>query len=1066
MNNLGYIVFLFMLCHPNFLGINIKLVSGQCIKDQSAILLQLRDTLTFNSSRSTKLVSWDSNTDCCIWNGVACNLQGQVTGLDLSNEMIYGGINDSSTLFKLEKLKRLNLAYNNFNFKSIPSRLSNFTSLVYLNLSNALFSGQIPREISEMTSLEVLDISSSFSFGDASLKLERPNLGVLVKNLQRLTDLYLDGVNISSQKSDWCQVLSSNLPNLKVVSLSNCYLLGPIDESLSKLRSLSILNLSGNNLSTHVPDFFANFTKLKVLNLHNCNLKGIFPKNVLKLPSLEFLDLSINNLNGSLPSFPKTGLLQTLVLSLTHFSGVIPESVGDLKMLSRLELDRCRFNGHIPQSIGNLTKLSKLDLSSNNFSGKIPSFKLCSNLNHIDLSLNSLSSSIPSDHFQGLHNLTFVDLKFNAFSGALPSSLFSLPQVQWIDLSNNNFNGPLVNLSDVSTFLLERLNLSQNRLEGEIPSALFSYQMLKVLVLSTNNLSGTILMESIKGLRNIATLDLSYNNMSIETRLEESNISPFPQFSSLQLASCNLQNFPNLRNQTRLSTLDLSDNKIGGEIPSWIWGGMLSYLNLSRNQLVSFEKPYAFPRNLRVLDLHSNQMSWVVPVPPPFVIYIDYSNNFFNSSISESIGSNLSVAMFFSISHNSLIGPLPQTICNARDLKVLDLSHNGLDGTIPRCLLELGGSLEILNLGSNNFNGPIVNSFTSNCSLKTLDLNGNSIEGKIPSSLVNCKMLEVLNLGNNKINDTYPCFLRNNINLSVLVLRSNNLHGVAHCSTPVSSSVWEHLQIFDIASNNFIGNVPTEWFSNWHAMINNEDRATSVEKPLGFHILPYTIDVYYDVTVMVNIKGLELTLVKIMTIFKSIDISNNHFSGKIPSTIGLLKSLYLLNVSNNGFTGSIPPSLGDLSQVESLDLSKNKLSGEIPFVLTKLQFLSVFNLSYNQLEGRIPTGSQFQTFTNDSYKGNMSLCGYPLTKSCNEATTQTPISMESHSGSFHVKDWISVEIGYVVGIVTFVSPLIFSRKMGRWYNRHVDRIFFKKLYQYYERKNHMRRAVRNHVQRL
>ncbi|MBA0789559.1 hypothetical protein Gotri_028076 [Gossypium trilobum] len=112
------------------------------------------------------------------------------------------------------------------------------------------------------------------------------------------------------------------------------------------------------------------------------------------------------------------------------------------------------------------------------------------------------------------------------------------------------------------------------------------------------------------------------------------------------------------------------------------------------------------------------------------------------------------------------------------------------------------------------------------------------------------------------------------------------------------------------------------------------------------------------------------------------DLSNNHFCGKISEEVGHLYSLQMLNFSHNNFTGPIPASFGNLVELESLDLSSNKLSGEIPAQMTKLTFLEVLNLSNNNLVGPIPHGNQFETFNNDSYRGNLGLCGLPLSKQC------------------------------------------------------------------------------------
>ncbi|GKB30306.1 receptor-like protein 12 [Tanacetum coccineum] len=223
------------LCFKSFLipfytilfGINTTFVSGQCQTNHQSILIQFKNELQFNSSLSTKLVTWNPNaTDCCSWGGVTCSIKGQVIGLDLSNEMISSGIDDSSVLFGLKHLESLNFAENDFSFTKIPKKFGSLASLLYLNLSNSMFSGQIPEELSQLTRLKILDLSEPFSFGIRSLRLQKPDLSTLVQNLTRLRGLYLDKVNISAQKLDWCKGLSSSLPNLEVLSLSSCQLSG------------------------------------------------------------------------------------------------------------------------------------------------------------------------------------------------------------------------------------------------------------------------------------------------------------------------------------------------------------------------------------------------------------------------------------------------------------------------------------------------------------------------------------------------------------------------------------------------------------------------------------------------------------------------------------------------------------------------------------------------------------------------------------------------------------------------------------------------------------------------
>ncbi|KAL8146616.1 receptor-like protein 7 [Apium graveolens] len=1011
------------------------LASGQCLDSQRRLLLQLKQSLTFDSSVSTKLVQWNRTTiDCCSWRGVTCRKNsGRVIGLDLDNEGITSEINSSSTLFRLQFLERLNLASNSFNDTQIPSGLVHFTSLAYLNLSNS-FSGQVPNVFSRMKKLAVLDLSSSYS-----LKIEKPRLSIIVQNLTQLAELYLDSVDMSSQGSDWSRAISSSLPNLRILSLTTCQITGPIDSSFGKLQFLSVIKLDFNSLNIPFPESFANLSSLTFLSLHSCNFSGVFPQRILQIPTLQTLRLSYNELlKGSLPEFPRKGSLRELFLYNTNFSGGVPESIGNMGRLYEIDLSQSNFSGRIPQSMANLTQLVRLNFAYNKFSGIIPPLGKSKNLTYIDLSNNQLSGPIPSTHFEGLDNLVHIDLSFNMFNGSIPSSLFAFPLLQNFLLHFNHFDGELNNFSSASTSQLETLTLSSNKLNGPIPASFFDLKNLKSLSLSYNNLSGTLQLERFQKLENLYSLDLSHNRLSITTSSDDSSTSLLPGIYLLFLASCNLKDFPNLRNQSELQYLDLSDNQIGGEIPNWIWNigqGSFPSVNLSHNLLTSLQEPYVLPK-LSYLDLHSNHLTGKIPIPPDISEYADYSSNNFSSSIPPDIGYNISAAYFFSASRNNLTGTIPESICNAANLAVLDLSNNIFSGKIPSCLLHKGKVLEVLNLGNNNLTGNISGTSVKDCGLKSLDLHANQLEGNIPASLANCTTLEVLNLGNNHLGGTFPCFMKSSSSLRVLVLRFNNFNGSILCSGPRNH--WPNLQIIDIASNQFNDKVPQNWFVNWTGMMDGKNDAQLKVDYLS------TSDNYLD-TVTVTVKGLQIELVKILTIFNTIDISNNRLEGEIPDMFGQLKWLRLLNLSHNVFTNSIPASLGNLKQLEALDLSVNKLGGTIPMELASLNFLSFLNLSYNQLTGRIPTASQFYTFEEESFMGNKALCGNPLNISCVEAERKPSSGPKYEQDSSDKIQWemISAEIGFSVGLGIVVLPLFFYKRWRRYYYEHVDRALSK-----------------------
>ncbi|XP_019462462.1 PREDICTED: receptor-like protein 12 [Lupinus angustifolius] len=1025
---------LFSFIFSNWVYLSIH-ISGQCLEDQKSLLMQFKNNLKLNHESSTKLKLWNQSVDCCQWGGVTCDKEGHVTGLDLSAESISGGFDNSSSLFSLQNLQILNLAANNFN-SVIPSGFNKLKELTFLNLSYSGFRGQIPIEISQLTRLVTLDISSLTYLTGQELKLENPNLRKLVQNLTNIKQLFLDGISIKSQGPEWSNVLLL-LPNLQELSMSHCNLLGPLDSSLARLRNLAIVRLNQNNLSSAVPESFANFKNLTTLSLDYCGLMGTFPEKIFQVRTLSVIDISYNtNLFGSFPDFPLNGSLRSLIVSSTNFSGAFPNSIGNMMQLSKLDLSNCKFNGTLPSSLSNLAELSYLDLSSNRFTGSIPPLGLARKLTHIDLSHNDLSGEIPSfSHFEGLQNLLSIDLGYNSFNGSVPSSLFTLPSLQVIQLSNNQFS-KFDEFSNVSSYKLNTLNLGNNNLSGPIPASIFRLSGLSILELSSNKFNGSMLLRMLLELRNLTKLDLSYNNLSINASVIDADLSSFPNMSNITLVSCNLKTFPAfLRYQSRLTYLDLSDNHIQGIVPNWIWKlDNLQTLNVSHNLLTELEGPLQnLSSNLVVLDLHHNQLQGPLTIFTKYAAYLDYSSNKFSSVIPLNIGDYLSGMIFLSLSNNTFHGSIPVSLCTAENLQVLDLSENKISGTIPSCLIGLSETLGVLDLKMNQLTGPIPDMFPVSCALKTIDLNGNTLDGSIPKSLANCTTLEVLNLGENKIDDVFPCFLKNISTLCVLVLRKNNLRGSIGC--PDNNGTWHMLQIVDLAFNNFSGKLPGKCFTRWEAMMYEENQAESEVNHIQFPVLQYSRGGYYQDSVTVTSKGQQMTLVKILTVFTSIDFSSNKFQGEIPKELFDFKALYVLNLSNNFLSGQIPSSVGNLKQLESLDLSINSLEGKIPVEIASLSFLSFLNISFNQLSGEIPTGTQIQSFPYTSFIGNKGLCGPPLTTNCsaNDNDSLTEVSKTEFDWQF-----VTTGVGFGFGAGLVVPALMIWERGRKWSNNRID----------------------------
>ena len=77
-----------------------------------------------------------------------------------------------------------------------------------------------------------------------------------------------------------------------------------------------------------------------------------------------------------------------------------------------------------------------------------------------------------------------------------------------------------------------------------------------------------------------------------------------------------------------------------------------------------------------------------------------------------------------------------------------------------------------------------------------------------------------------------------------------------------------------------------------------------------------------------------------------LDLSNNEIGGTLPTCIGDLAGIVLLNIKGNRLTGTIPPSLATVASLTHLDLSGNSLHGHIPEGFGALD-LDIFQLVGN-----------------------------------------------------------------------------------------------------------------------
>ncbi|XP_033147618.1 receptor like protein 27 [Brassica rapa] len=769
-------------------------------------------------------------------------------------------------------------------------------------------------------------------------------------------------------------------------SSSLCY-----KEYHSSLKKFMTIIMSGLNLLFPFLSLFVIFTPSFTLV---AGLSGCGPHHIQALVQFknEFDSSGCNQtdyFNGVMCD-NITGEVTKLQLPSGCFTGVLKtnSSLFGFNHLRYLNLSYNKFtSSSLSSGFGSLNKLEVLSLSSNGFIGQVPSsLSNLSRLTELYLDHNELTGGFPL--VQNITSLSILNLSLNHFSGAIPSSLLTMPFLSYLNLDENHLTDPVEVRSSSTSSRLETLHLRKNPFEGKILDLISNFTTLKYLGLSFQNISYPINLKFFSSLKSLLRLDLSGNSV-LETSISSDSDVP-RNIEKLLLSSCDISKFPNfVRSLDKLEHIDISNNKIKGKVPDWLWNlPHLIRANLVNNAFTHLEGSNDVLTNssLRILDLALNHFEGPVPTPP------------------------LSINLF-SAWNNSFTGNIPLSVCNRSSLVILDLSYNNLSGPIPRCLSNLKDSLVVVNLRKNNLEGSIPDMLYNGSLLRTLDVGYNQLTGKLPRSLLNCSSLRFVSVDNNKIKDTFPFWLKALPGLQVLTLRSNKFYGPISLPGEVPLA-FPKLRILEISDNNFTGSLPPNYFVNWKASsleTNDDGRIYMGDYNNAYYIYEDTMDLQY--------KGLFMEQGKVLTSYATIDFSGNRFEGQIPKSIGLLKALIALNLSNNGFTGHIPLSLENVTELESLDLSGNKLSGSIPKGLARLSFLAYISVAHNQLIGEIPQGPQFSGQAETSFEGNAGLCGLPLQGSCFAPPPTQQFEEEDEEEEEGVLNLKSVVTGYGLGLL-------------------------------------------------
>uniref|UniRef100_A0A199UAN0 Leucine-rich repeat-containing N-terminal plant-type domain-containing protein n=1 Tax=Manihot esculenta TaxID=3983 RepID=A0A199UAN0_MANES len=335
----------------------------------------------------------------------------RIADLQLNDNQFEGTLSSLHTNFSHQSYGPVVLHLSNNRLHGeIPHWMGNFAGLIYLNLRDNLFQGQISCQLLS-TEIEYLDLSyNSFS-------------GLLPScfNGNSLRQINLQGNRFSGSIPE----ALLNISTLNSLDLSDNELLG------------TILNKSGGNLSS-----------LRFCQLNNVSL----------------LDLSRNSFSGSIPhclynlSFAREGgHLYAPPFSDALFTWGIGYRGSNETPLANTYI----FQAEVDEESEFVTKyradtyknkalnyMSGLDLSDNNLTGEIPyELGALSHIHALNLSHNQLTS------FSNLSKIESLDLSYNILSGQIPVELIDLNFLEAFSVAHNNLSGRIPDMKgQFSTF--------------------------------------------------------------------------------------------------------------------------------------------------------------------------------------------------------------------------------------------------------------------------------------------------------------------------------------------------------------------------------------------------------------------------------------------------------------------------------------------------------------------------------------------------------------------------------------------------------------------------------------
>ncbi|KAH7690702.1 Non-specific serine/threonine protein kinase protein [Dioscorea alata] len=306
--------------------------------------------------------------------------------------------------------------------------------------------------------------------------------------------------------------------------------------------------------------------------------------------------------------------------------------------------------------------------------------------------------------------------------------------------------------------------------------------------------------------------------------------------------------------------------------------------------------------------------------------------------------------------NESLGGEIRPSLLVLNHLRYLDLSQNSFEFTrIPTFLGSLV-SLRYLNLAYATFSGHVPHQLGNLSRLRYLDLSENSLDMVGSHWLTNLSSLQCLNL--NGVNLSKAKNVLKSLNTLPLISEISLSFCALHIPLSLGVEInLTNLRFLDLSSNDINSTMPFWLFklsSFEYLYLQDNNFQDLIPSDIGQLTSLRVLDLANN---GVPSARLPITLGKLCNLSKLYLSGNKYFSGdlnRLGETFSgcLINSLEELYWSDSALSGPLPSWLGNLKSLKALDLSYNSFYGSL--LQLRLPYLQALDLSNNNCNGTIP----------------------------------------------------------------------------------------------------------------